>query len=130
MTQEETTNKEIEKFMETTNDEQVNEFVSSEKVLKIIEDIRENSPNQMFSLTFTKKNGEERNMTCRFNVKKHVKGTANPETLEKRNRTLRESGMFGVYDMQKAKENPERAYRTININTVKKIRFNGVTLEV
>ena len=49
--------------------------------------------------------------------KKHVKGN---ETLE-----------FGMFEfMQKAKENPDRAYRTININTVKKIKFNGITLEV
>ena len=78
--------------------------------------LKENS-NEIFSVVFLKKNGEIRPMTCRFGVKKHLKGgklSFNP--LEK--------NLLVVFDMQK------EGYRMINLETLMTINMKGVEYNV
>jgi hypothetical protein len=73
--------------------------------------------NGIFNVSFVKKNGELRYMTCRFGVKKHLQGGELKYDAEALNYAI-------VFDMQ------EKAYRTINVNTIKSLTFNGVTYEL
>jgi len=79
-------------------------IVSKNKAKELIN----SSKGQIFSVTFTKKNGETREMICRKGVKKHLKGG---ELMFDPN----EKGLAVVFDMKK------NAYRMININTLEKI---------
>ena len=75
---------------------------------------------KIFSAVFTKKDGEKRKMVCRRNVRKYVTGKGlsyNPE----------ERGLVTVYDMQKCKIDPKRAYRNINIETLEQLKIKGKT---
>jgi hypothetical protein len=67
---------------------------------------------RVFCVTFTKKDGTERRMLCRRQVKKGVKGVGmayNPADYD----------LVTVFDMEKA------AYRTINLNTITRICAAG-----
>jgi hypothetical protein len=64
----------------------------------------------IFSVTFTKKNGEERNMTCRRGVKKGVTGKGLAYSP-------RDYALLPVYDMEK------KDFRMINTDTVQKINL-------
>ena len=75
------------------------------------------SKGKIFSVTFTKKNGETREMICRKGVKKHLKGG---ELMFDPN----EKGLAVVFDMKK------NAYRMININTLEKIVVDKATYSV
>ena len=70
--------------------------------------------NNIFSVTFIKKNGDLREMTCRFGVKKHLKGGELKYSPEDFNYAI-------VFDMQQGE------YRTINVNTIQKLTYNGFT---
>jgi hypothetical protein len=72
--------------------------------------------NQFFKATFIKKDGTLRDMIARLGVKKHLKGGEKSYNSEDFN-------YLTVFDMQK------RQYRTINLNTLVKIKINGVTYE-
>jgi hypothetical protein len=77
--------------------------------------IRQLVGNKFFTVEFIKKDGTIRVMNCRLNVKKHLKGGElkhNPEAL---NHLI-------VFDVV-AKE-----YRTINLNTLLRVKFNGIEL--
>jgi hypothetical protein len=79
--------------------------------------IKELVGSKIFSVTFVKKDGTLREMTCRVGVKKHLKGGElkyNPEELN----------YLTVFDMK------EQDYRTININTLKKIKVDGVEYDL
>jgi len=82
-----------------------------------VSQLRELVGNKIFSVEFTKKDGSLRKMVCRLGVKKHLKGGElkyNPEELN----------YLTVCDLQ------SEEYRTINVNTLKSITFEGVTYEV
>lgn len=67
---------------------------------------------KIFTVVFTKKNGEERTLVGRLGVTKHLKGGEN---------TVAEYEQYlTVFDMQK------QAYRNVNLDTVKSLRCNGV----
>lgn len=72
---------------------------------------------KIFSVVFEKKDGTLREMVCRLGVKKHLKGGELSYDPDEKNYLV-------VFDMQ------SEGYRTININTLKKIKFEGVTYEV
>lgn len=79
---------------------------------KLMTEIKATIGNKIFSVSFIKKDGTLREMVCRFGVTKHLKGgemNHDPMTL----------GHLVVFDMQK------EAYRTINFNTIKTIKFEG-----
>ena len=74
--------------------------------------IKELAGGKIFSVDFTKKNGEARTMLCRLDVTKYLKGgVLGYDQVEK--------GVMSVYDIQSA------GYRMINLETVTEIRANG-----
>lgn len=81
---------------------------------KLMTEIKETIGNKIFSVSFVKKDGTLRDMVCRFGVTKHLKGG-------EMNHDPKELGHLVVFDMQK------EAYRTINFNTIKQIKFEGKT---
>ena len=69
---------------------------------------------KIFQATFVKKNGEVRDIHCRTNVKKHVKGTGKPSFA------LKDDNPYQlVYDLQK------KGYRVINCDTLQRIKFQN-----
>lgn len=73
--------------------------------------------NKIFTVEFIKKNGESRIMNARLGVKKYLKGgeiAYNPI----------DRGYLPVYDMQK------KDYRMININSIQRLKFEGIEYEV
>ena len=83
--------------------------ISRKDILHLLEQNKGN----VFSVVFLKKDGTIRHMTCRFGVKKHLKGGKlkfNP--LER--------SLLVVFDMQK------ESYRMINLETISNINMKGV----
>ena len=83
--------------------------ISRKDILHLLEQNKGN----VFSVVFLKKDGSIRHMTCRFGVKKHLKGGElkfNPI----------ERSLLVVFDMQK------EAYRMINLETISNINMKGV----
>lgn len=78
----------------------------------LLEEIKKTIGNKIFSVEFIKKDGTVREMTCRLGVTKHLKGGE----LKHDANAL---GHLVVFDMQK------QAYRTINFNTLKRIKLEG-----
>lgn len=68
------------------------------------------SNGKIFSVTFIKKNGEERTMLARTGVTKHLKGGK---------RTNHNIDQLVVWSMQ------DNGYRTINLDTIIKLKANG-----
>lgn len=73
--------------------------------------------NKIFTATFRKKDGSLRVMNCRLGVKKHLKGGQKSYNDDDFN-------YLTVFDLNK------KAYRTININTLKQIKANGKIIEL
>ena len=73
--------------------------------------------NKIFTATFRKKDGSLRVMNCRLGVKKHLKGGQKSYNDDDFN-------YLTVFDLNK------KAYRTININTLKQIKANGKVIEL
>lgn len=71
---------------------------------------------KFFTVSFTKKTGEERVLTGRLNVAKYTNGGVNP------NPKIGVSHI-GVWDTKK------KAYRTINLETAKWMHFQGKTIK-
>jgi len=88
-----------------------------------VQSFREFVGKGIFTVVFVKKDGTLRVMNARLGVSKDVKGTK-PEATAKRNATLLASNMIGVYEM------PLQEYRTINLNTVRSISANGITITI
>ena len=72
---------------------------------------------KIFSVTFIKKNGEERVMTARMGVRKSV-------TVIGMKYDARSKGLLPVYEMQKY------AYRMIIAETIKSVRCDGTEIKV
>ena len=67
---------------------------------------------KVFRVSFVKKNGELRNMTCRLGVKSRAKGSGKPSyALQKDNPYQL------VFDFQKD------GYRVVNLDTIQEIKF-------
>jgi len=76
-------------------------------------EIRELAKGTIFSVVFTKKkDGTTRKMLARLGVKKHLKGGTKPFNDDDYN-------LLTVYDLQK------KAYRSINMSTLKKLKIRG-----
>jgi hypothetical protein len=80
----------------------------------LMTEIKETIGNKIFSVSFVKKDGTLREMVCRFGVTKYLKGG-------EMNHDPKDYGHLVVFDMKK------EAYRTINFNTIKQIKFEGKT---
>ena len=72
--------------------------------------------NQFFSATFTKKDGTTRKMLCRLGVKKYLKGGTKKYDTDRLN-------YLTVLDVKK------KAYRTINLNTLKEVKAQGKVIK-
>lgn len=68
------------------------------------------SNGKLFSVTFIKKNGEERTMLARTGVTKYLRGGVN------RNPNPHHLIVYSMHD---------KGYRTINLNTIVKLKANG-----
>ena len=87
----------------------INKAQATEKILA--------SNGKFFGVTFTKKNGETRDMTARRGVTRYVTGEGfkyAPEAY----------GLITVYDIAK------KDYRMVNKKTITALRINGETYEV
>lgn len=74
--------------------------------------LAETGNGRFFSVTFTKKDGSVRSMTCRRGVQKGLNGSgAKYNALSK--------ALFTVYDVQK------RDYRNINFQTIHSFKLGG-----
>jgi hypothetical protein len=79
------------------------------------EQLRQLVGKKIFTVEFTKKDGSLRVMNCMLGVTKHLKGGEMKHDPEELNHIV-------VFDMQK------KAYRTINLNTLERITFEGKTI--
>ena len=84
-----------------------------ETLLKLIDYLN----GQFFTVEFIKKDGTLRVMNCRTGVKKYLSNNGKNIKITK----PIDNGILRVYDI------PKGAYRSINLDTVKKINFNKVT---
>jgi hypothetical protein len=82
-----------------------------------IQTLKELVGNKIFSVVFIKKDGSEREMVCRLGVKKHLAGGEKKYDTDALN-------YLTVYDMQ------AEGYRIINVNTLKRIKLDGVTYDL
>ena len=80
-----------------------------------IKELLESSKGKFFTVTFTKKDGSTRVLNGRLGVTKHLKGGK---------KTVTQENYLTVFDTQK------KAYRTVNVETVKSIKINGETYKV
>lgn len=76
-----------------------------------------NTGGKFVSVEFVKKDGSMRQLVGRFGVTKHLRGGEN--------KTVKESNSYmTIYDTQ------SQGYRTINLETITKVKFAGETFEV
>jgi len=87
--------------------------ISTEEAKRLIKDTN----GKIFTATFTKKDGTERVMNARLGVKKYLKGGSLAYDAESK-------GLIPVYDMQ------IKGYRTINVNTISKLKIGKNTYDV
>ena len=77
----------------------------------------ENTKGKFFTVEHIKKDGTVRKTNARLGVKKHLKGVGlGYDPIEKE--------LITVYDVK------IKAYRTVNLKTLKNIKFHGINLEV
>lgn len=85
--------------------------------MNVLEQIKKAGENgKVFTVCFVKKNGEERAMNCRLGVVKHLKGGDST--------TAHLNYLITVFDMKK------KAYRNINLTTVKWVKTGGQEIKV
>jgi hypothetical protein len=84
---------------------------------KELKDLKVLVGNKIFSVIFEKKDKTLREMVCRLGVKKHLKGGEKKYDTDALN-------YLTVYDMQ------AEGYRTINVNTLKQIKVDGVVYDI
>lgn len=92
--------------------------ISKEQMVATLKTLR--GTNRIFGITFVKKNGELRNMVCRFDVKRHWR---TPDGSGQRYNPA-DYGLVCVWDTQK------QDYRSINLETIVSLRSDGVEYEV
>lgn len=88
--------------------------VHSTKLAQLFSDL----DGRIASVDFTKKDGSNRTMVFRLHVTKYVKGSTKQAVARY------DTPYVTAYDMSK------RAYRNINLNTVRRVRANGLTYHV
>ena len=89
------------------------QIITTEIALKLIK----STQGQIFNVTFTKKDGSIRSMSCRLGVAKHLKGgelAYDPKEYD----------LLAVFDVQK------KGYRMINLETLERIAISGKEFKV
>ena len=74
-----------------------------------------NSNGKFVTITFVKKDGSERVLNGRLGVTKHLKGGVS---------TLNPTEYITIYDVQNG------GYRAVNRSTIKRVKIDGITIEV
>jgi hypothetical protein len=82
-----------------------------------ISTLKELVGNKIFAVEFIKKDGSLRKMVCRLGVKKHLKGGELKYSPEDFN-------YLTVFDLQ------SEEYRTINVNTLRSLTFDGINYKL
>ena len=88
--------------------------------------IQEMENGTIYSVTFTKKDGSLRLMNSIKGARRGINGTGLKFSPEERD-------LLPVYDLQVAKkdpENPNRAWRMVNLSTIKEITCEGIKFQV
>lgn len=88
--------------------------------------IQELENGTIYSVTFIKKDGSVRLMNS-------IKGTRRGVTGEGLKFDPKEKNLMPVYDLQAAKkdpENPNKAWRMINLSTIMEVAFGGTKFQV
>lgn len=85
--------------------------------MKELKKLRDLVGSKIFSVVFEKKDGTLREMVCRLGVTRHLKGGEMSYSPDDFNYLV-------VFDMQK------EAYRTINVNTLRKFKLDGITYDL
>ena len=81
---------------------------------QVLKNLLKNTNGRFFTVTFVKQDGTLRTMNARVGVTSHIKGTGT-------SRAGTNDKYLTVFDAQK------RAYRTINLDTIKSAKIDGVT---
>lgn len=89
--------------------------MKTDEFLKV-DDFRAINGNRIFSVVFVKKDGTERKMRAMLGVKVHLKGGELTYDAGEKNYLI-------VWDLDK------KAYRTVNFNTLKSIKYLGLQEE-
>lgn len=82
-----------------------------------ISTLKELVGNKIFAVEFIKKDGSLRKMVCRLGVKKHLRGGELKYSPEDFN-------YLTVFDLQ------SEEYRTINVNTLRSLTFDGINYKL
>jgi len=83
--------------------------------LQAIRNFLDATNGRFFTVQFEKQNGEMRVMNCRGGVKRYIKGGKN--NMEDK------PHYYTVFDVRR------KAYRTVNLTTIRNIRMDGVNVE-
>lgn len=79
----------------------------------------EKQKGKFFTVEFIKKDGTLRRMNCRTGVKKYLKNNGKQIKITPAN----DNGILRVFEVSKSQ------YRSINIDTIKRITFDKITLK-
>ena len=85
------------------------------------ENIKQSAKNKIFSVTFVKANGNERTMLCKLPT--NEKFFAGGEILGNREHLLE---VLDVNILKKNKDNPRKAWRSINLTTLTSLKIRGI----
>lgn len=85
--------------------------MNTEEKRQAIRDLIFANPNQVFSVTYVKKNNEQRKLVCRRGVKKYLKGG--------KSTTEHVPNLLNAWEMKVGGE-----YRSINLDTVTRLAVN------
>ena len=82
--------------------------------------------NNIFNVSFIKKDGTHRSLTCRLNVKAHC-GDGSP--------TVDQDKYLTVFDMDRRKHkdsegDKRRFYRNVNIDNINEIKYGGTNYDL
>jgi hypothetical protein len=80
-----------------------------------LKELLQKTNGKFFTVIFTKKNGDDRQMNCRLGVTKHLKGGVNKNSNKNH---------LVVYDVH------SKGYRTVNTETLKSIKLGGKVYKV
>ena len=92
---------------------------------EFLKEIIESSGSKIFSVTFIKKDGSERTMSCHNRVTRDLKGEMAEERYRKAQKTRKENNpnLVNVVDVAVGVRNGGR--RSINVDTIISLRVSG-----
>lgn len=104
---------------------------------KEILDVIQQFGNGFFSLYFKKKDGSDRQLTTRLKITRDVKGEQASESAKKALKSFVENPannkyirLFDVNKPSECNDEPKGAWRTVNLETVYKIKAGGQEFQV